>query len=120
MVLLDSGHLILSAVHPDTLCQRLETLACGEDNGMGRVVASRVVAVLTSASASAGRLRTEAREAGRLLDTTGGRKCRSVLLVDSGVVVLSSVHPDTFCQRLESSCGDLPSGERAGEADDHD
>jgi len=101
VVLTDSGHLLLSAVHPETLCQRFETLACGEEDGAGRVVASRVVAVLSAASASASRLRAQAREAGRLVDTTRGHKCRSILLLDSGVAVLSTVHPETICQRLE-------------------
>jgi len=107
MVLLDSGHLVLSAVHPDTLCRRLETLPDEEEPAAGRVVSSRVVSVLVAGSSSMHRLRGEAGKAGRLVDITGGRKCRSIMLLDSGAVVLSPVHPDTLCQRLESLNGQL-------------
>jgi len=69
--------------------------------GYGNVVmSSRVVAVLGPAAAPIRRLRDEARERGKLLDATEGRKTRSVIITDSDHVILSAVHADTISLRL--------------------
>ena len=47
------------------------------------------------------RLRDEAREAGRLMDATGGRKTRSLVVTDANQVILSAVAPETLRDRLE-------------------
>ena len=52
------------------------------------------------------RLKDEARSADRLVDLTHGRKCRALLLLESGHVLLSVVHPDTLCKRFPT----LPGG----------
>ncbi len=46
------------------------------------------------------RLREDARNEGRLIDTTQGRKTRSILVTDSNHVILSSIQPDTISQRF--------------------
>ncbi len=66
------------------------------------VLASRLIAVLMPGSSPMRRLREEAKAAGRLIDATHGRKCRAMLLVDSGHLILSAVQPDTLCQRYEA------------------
>jgi len=112
IVLMDSGHVILSAVHPDTLCDRLETVICGDGDPVNRAVTSRIVAVFTSGSSSVNGLKTEAGRAGRLVDLTQGRKCRSVVLLDSGQILLSAVHPDTLCKRLPEVSGPGHTGKK--------
>jgi len=117
MVLLDSGYLILSAVHADTLCERLETLPDEEGKASGRIVSSRVLSILVAGSSSMDRLRAEARKAGRLVDITGGRKCRSLVLLDTGILILSPIHPDTLGTRLESLERKLQEGRHENEGD---
>jgi len=108
LLLLDSGHVLLSALHPDTVCQRFETVSGGSAGDGDRIVASRIVAVFTSGSASVQRHKEDARAAGRLADLTRGKKCRSILLLDSGHLLLSAVHPDTLCGRLPALSRELP------------
>ena len=67
------------------------------------VAARRVVAILNPASAPMKRLREEARQAGRLVDATQGRRTRSIIVTDSGHVLLSSIQPDTMAQRYEAT-----------------
>jgi regulator of extracellular matrix RemA (YlzA/DUF370 family) len=76
--------------------------------GYGNVVAAhRVVAVVGPGAAPIRRLREEARERGKLVDATQGRKTRSVIVTDSDHVVLSAVQTDTIAQRLgEAAAGD--------------
>jgi regulator of extracellular matrix RemA (YlzA/DUF370 family) len=69
--------------------------------GYGNVVAaSRVVAVISPNAAPIRRLREEAKERGKLVDATQGRKTRSVIVTDSDHVVLSAVQAETIAQRL--------------------
>ena len=42
------------------------------------------------------RLRDEAREEGRLIDATQGRKTRSVIITDSNHVILSAIQSETI------------------------
>jgi hypothetical protein len=76
--------------------------------GFGNVVIrSRLVAILAPGPNPVRRLRDEARKAGRLIDGTHGRKCRAVLVCDSGHLVLSAVQSETLCQRFEATSSDL-------------
>jgi regulator of extracellular matrix RemA (YlzA/DUF370 family) len=71
--------------------------------GFGNVVVrSRLVAILAPGPNPVRRLRDEAKKAGRLVDATHGRKCRSVLVCDSGHLILSAVQSETLCQRIEA------------------
>ncbi len=65
------------------------------------VVAARVVAVIGPNAAPIRRLREDARERGKLVDATQGRKTRSVIVTDSDHVVLSAVQAETISARLE-------------------
>jgi regulator of extracellular matrix RemA (YlzA/DUF370 family) len=72
--------------------------------GFGNVVIrSRLVAILAPGPNPVRRLRDEARKAGRLVDATHGRKCRAILVCDSGHLVLSAVQAETLCQRFEAN-----------------
>lgn len=64
------------------------------------VLAARVVGIANPASSPMRRLREDARAAGRLVDATQGRKTRSILVMDSNHVILSSIQPETISQRF--------------------
>ena len=69
--------------------------------GYGNVVAAgRVVAVVGPSAAPIRRMREEARERGKLVDATQGRKTRSVIITDSDHVILSAVQAETIALRL--------------------
>ena len=63
--------------------------------GFGNAVAAaRILAVVSPDSAPIKRVVQEARERGMLLDASFGRRTKSVLLMDTDQVILSSVTPD--------------------------
>ncbi|MFW5733650.1 MAG: DUF370 domain-containing protein [Oceanidesulfovibrio sp.] len=64
------------------------------------VVASRVVSIVTPSSSPMRRLREDARQEGRLVDATQGRKTRSIIITDSNHVLLSAIQADTLGQRF--------------------
>lgn len=64
------------------------------------VVASRVVSIVSSASAPMKRLKEEAKKIGRLVDASQGRKTRTVIITDSGHIILSAVQAETITQRF--------------------
>ena len=69
--------------------------------GFGNYVSSeKVVSVLSPDSAPIKRLISESRESGFLVDASFGRSTRSVILMNSRHVILSSVMPDEFAQRM--------------------
>jgi regulator of extracellular matrix RemA (YlzA/DUF370 family) len=67
------------------------------------VVAKRILAILNPNSSPMKRLREEARSAGLLLDATQGRRTRSLVIMDSGHVLLSSVQVETMAVRFEQA-----------------
>ena len=70
--------------------------------GFGSLVAAeRLVAVVGSDSAPVKRMIQEAREGGNLIDATYGRRTRSVLIMDSGHIILSALQPETLAGRME-------------------
>lgn len=69
--------------------------------GYGNMVsAARVVAVVSPDSAPVKRMIQEARDAGRLIDATLGRRTKAVLVMDSGHVVLAAIQPPAVAGRL--------------------
>ena len=69
--------------------------------GFGNYVASsRIVAVAGPESAPIKRLVQDAKDAGIAVDVTSGKKTHSVLLTDSGHVVLSVLTPEEVQKRL--------------------
>jgi len=77
--------------------------------GFGNVVvAERIVAVILPSSSPSRRLKDDARENGRLVDATQGRRTRSIIVTDSNHVILSAVQVETLTQRL--GAGQTPSG----------
>lgn len=69
--------------------------------GFGNAVKiDRIVAVVNPGSSPIRKLKDEARTEKKLIDVTEGRRTRAILILDSGHLVLSSVHPETISQRL--------------------
>lgn len=66
------------------------------------VMLDRIIAVINTGSSPARKLKELARDAGRLIDVTEGRRTRSLLVMDSNHVILSSIQPDTINQRVAS------------------
>ncbi|MBQ7010361.1 MAG: DUF370 domain-containing protein [Clostridia bacterium] len=80
--------------------------------GYGNVVASdRVVALVSPDSAPVKRLVQDARDAGRVIDVTCGRRTRAVIVTDSEHVILSAVQPETISWRLNGKQSDDDSEE---------
>ena len=68
--------------------------------GFGNAVAAeKVVAVINSDSAPMRRYREEARQRGKLVDATQGRKTRAIIVTVSDHIVLSAVAVETITQR---------------------
>ena len=65
------------------------------------VALSRVIAIVSPDSAPVKRIIAEAKKEGNLIDASLGRRTRSVLIMDSDHVVLSTVQPETLVARIE-------------------
>ena len=74
--------------------------------GYGNMISSsRLVAVVSSESAPVRRIIQDVRDKGVLIDATCGRRTRSVLVMDSGHVILSAVQPETLALRCSGEKG---------------
>jgi len=83
--------------------------------GFGNVVLSeRVVAVVSPGSAPMKRLKEEARERGKLVDATQGRRTRSIIITDSDHVILSAVQAETITQRFTAEDAEGSRGQGEG------
>ena len=70
--------------------------------GFGNVVnAGKIVSVVSPESAPVKRLMQDAKEMGRIIDVSCGRKTRSVLITDSEHVILSALTTEKIALRLE-------------------
>jgi regulator of extracellular matrix RemA (YlzA/DUF370 family) len=69
--------------------------------GFGNMaIAERIVAIIHPTSSPIKRLREDARENGRLIDATQGRKTRSIIITDSNHIILSAIQPETITSRI--------------------
>lgn len=68
--------------------------------------ADRIVAVIGSDSAPSKRLIQDAKDMGRAIDCTSGRKTRSILVMDSDHVILSAIQTETLAARLANETTD--------------
>ena len=65
--------------------------------------ASRVIALVSSDSAPSKRLIQDAKDSGRAVDCTCGRKTRCVIITDSDHVILSALQAESVAGRLNGS-----------------
>jgi regulator of extracellular matrix RemA (YlzA/DUF370 family) len=69
--------------------------------GFGNIVsANRIIAIVSPESAPIKRIISDAKEQGRLIDATYGRRTRAVIITDSSHVVLSAIQPETVAHRF--------------------
>jgi regulator of extracellular matrix RemA (YlzA/DUF370 family) len=68
-----------------------------------RVISNRIVAIVNPNSAPMKRMINEAKEDNLLIDATGGRPKRSVIITDSGHAVLSSITTRKLSARIEKN-----------------
>ena len=74
--------------------------------GFGNMVAAeRVVAVVCPDSAPIKRLIQDAKDQGRTIDVSCGRRTRAVIITDSEHVILSAIQAETIANRLDSEDG---------------
>ena len=80
--------------------------------GLGNVVAAKqIVCVIRADSKPVRRLVEKAESEGRLVDGTGGRRTRSVIITQSNHVILSHVHSRTIATKLAGGAVAEPSEE---------
>ena len=69
--------------------------------GFGNFVnKNRIVAVVSPNSAPIRKLKEQLKEDGKIIDVTQGRKTRSVIIMDSGHIILSGIAVETIAERV--------------------
>ena len=87
--------------------------------GYGNMVAAdRVVTLVSPDSAPVKRLIQDAKDDGRIIDVTCGRKTRAVVITDSEHVILSALQTETIANRLNNSDADDSGDDEAEETAD--
>lgn len=72
--------------------------------GFGNLVsAERIVSIVSPESAPIKRMIQDVRDRGLLIDASFGRSTRSVIVTDSGNVILSSLTPEVLAQRAKET-----------------
>ncbi|MBQ7445424.1 MAG: DUF370 domain-containing protein [Clostridia bacterium] len=85
--------------------------------GYGNIVnADRIISVSSAVSAPSKRTIQEAKDTGRCIDVTQGRRTKSIIIMDSDHVILSALHVATIAMRIEAAENGRPS--RFDEEDD--
>ena len=75
--------------------------------GFGNIInTDKVVAILSPESAPSKRLVARAKETQTIIDATQGRRTKSLLITDSGQVVLSALTAETLYGRTKNSVED--------------
>ena len=64
------------------------------------VSAERIIALVSPDSSPIKRLISDAKDDGRVIDVTCGRRTRSVIITDSEHVILSAIQAETMSNRL--------------------
>jgi len=82
------------------------------------IAASRIVAVVSPESQPIKRLVQEAKEDGRAIDVTSGKKTRAVLVADTGHVILCALMTETITARLNGTAETIASADDEEPAND--
>jgi regulator of extracellular matrix RemA (YlzA/DUF370 family) len=70
--------------------------------GFGNMVASeRIVTIVSPDSAPVKRLIQDAKDSGRVIDVSCGRRTRAVIVTDSEHVILSAIQAETIANRAD-------------------
>ena len=72
--------------------------------GFGNILAiDKVLAIVSPGSAPIKRMTQTGKSKGLLIDLTSGRKTKSVIIMDSGHIVLVALNAETIASRLAAS-----------------
>lgn len=72
--------------------------------GFGNMVAAeRIVTIVSPDSAPVKRLVQDAKDSGRVIDVSCGRRTRAVIITDSEHVILSAIQTETIANRVDNS-----------------
>jgi regulator of extracellular matrix RemA (YlzA/DUF370 family) len=75
--------------------------------GFGNMVAAdRIITIVSPDSAPVKRLILDAKDAGRIIDVSCGRRTRAVIITDSEHVILSAIQSETIANRLDTDTED--------------
>ena len=70
--------------------------------GFGNIIATnRIVSIVSPEAAPIKRLVQESKDNKTAIDATCGRRTRSVLVMDSGHIILSAIQPETLASRID-------------------
>ncbi|HAY98074.1 MAG TPA: DUF370 domain-containing protein [Mesotoga sp.] len=76
--------------------------------GFGNVIiGDRVIAIVNPESAHVKRLKEVAKDEGKLIDATYGRKTRAIVITDSNHIILSAIQPETIASRFMQTFSDI-------------
>lgn len=82
--------------------------------GFGNIVnAGKIIAIVSPDSAPIKRLVSHAREDGRTIDATQGRKTKAVIVMENDRIVLSALLPETIRGRAQAEQESPISGEES-------
>lgn len=71
--------------------------------GFGNMVsADRIVSIVSPDSAPIKRLIQDAKDLGRVIDVSCGRRTRAVIITDSEHIILSAIQSETIANRLDN------------------
>lgn len=74
--------------------------------GFGNMVSSdRIVAIVSPDSAPVKRLMQDAKDSGRVIDASCGRRTRAVIVTDSEHIIFSALQTETIANRLGGNTG---------------
>ena len=79
------------------------------------VSAGRIVAIASPDSEPIKRLVRDAKEDGRVIDASCGRRTRSVIITDSEHIILSAIQTETITNRLLDESEDVSDEEETEE-----
>lgn len=80
--------------------------------GFGNMVAAdKVVAIVSPDSAPIKRLMQDAKDSGRVIDVSCGRRTRSVIITDSEHVIFSAIQSETIANRLDNEDAEETEGD---------
>ena len=79
--------------------------------GFGNVInTAKLIAVVGPEAAPVKRMVQNARQLGKVIDATQGRRTKSVIVTENDYIVLSSLQPETLAKRFQTM-GDDGKGE---------
>ena len=72
--------------------------------GFGNTVsADRIISIVSPDAAPIKRLVQESKDEKKAIDATCGRRTRSVIIMDSGHIILSAIQPETIAGRADNN-----------------